>query len=154
MSLHVYIFGLLILFAIIFLPLLFKQYSHLEKKEKSPFSRIDTGLSAAQYPLNKGTESRSNSVAWLHDASTIKVTATLHLIFATEHGAATESDYDVTAYHPKNGLIYGYCHCYATESTLYINSITSAIDIARNEDITDRLRSFLRINRAKNHSAH
>lgn len=149
MGLLDYIFALLMLFAIIFLPLFFKQCPHPEKNEELPSSFVDVHQDSSLINFNNNRSFQNRNVAWLDDASTIKVEANLHVTYASEHGIVIETNINISAYHPKNGLIYGYCHYYATESTLYTHKINRAIDIESNEDVTDRLRSFLRKNRVR-----
>jgi hypothetical protein len=149
MGLLDYVFALLILFAIIFLPLFLKQYPRPEKSEELPSSFVNVHQDTSQTNCNNNRFFQNKNVAWLDDASTIKVAVNLHVTYASEHGIVIETDINISAYHPKNGLIYGYCHYYATESTLYTYKINRAIDIESNEDVTDRLRSFLRKNRVR-----
>ncbi|ANS41614.1 hypothetical protein [Serratia inhibens] len=147
MGLIDYVFSLLILFAIIFLPIFIKQCPPPEKNEELPSSFVDTHQDALQANLNNNRPFQNKNVAWLDEADTIKVAANLHIIYVSEHGIIIKTDVRVSAYHTKSGLIYGHCHYYATESTLYTNKINMAIDIESNEDVTNRLRSFLRKNR-------
>lgn len=149
MGLLDYIFGLLILLAIIFLPVFFKQYSHAEKNEELPSSFVDAPQNASHTDLNNNRPLRNKNVPWLEEAGAIKVAANLHITYVCEHGIVIKTEIRVSAYHTKSGLIYGYCDYYKTESTFYTSKIGMAIDIEKNEDVTDCLRSFLRKKRVR-----
>ncbi|CAI0855813.1 hypothetical protein [Serratia proteamaculans] len=79
MDLLDYVFSLLILFAIIFMPLFFKQYSHTKNIEDLPSSFTNVHQDASQTHLNNNRPFRNKNIAWPEEADAIKEAANLAL---------------------------------------------------------------------------